>query len=335
VTSPTLRAAGIALVLFGGLAAVPSARAEGNPFDALVRLVSGQPSTDATEPSPSPTDLLTGGQPMLAYNLITGPSGRDAATKPVDQPDTGAQRTLAEFVGHFAPYQPTYFIAGPEDPLVKFQLSFKYRLFNPDAPIGKIPFIGNLDFAYTQLSLWSLSKPSAPFFDTNYQPEFFYNDDDVQWVHLPGVAQLGLMGGFGHDSNGQAGPTSRQLNLLFVQPTFNFGDPENFHFYVSPKAYVYIGDLSQNPDIAVYRGYVDARFVAGWKHGLEASVIGRIGSHANRGSVLLDLTYPLRDLLFNNVDVYVDAQYFNGYGESLLEYNTRQSEFRIGFALVR
>ncbi len=330
-----LKAAGIAALL-GAAALTPSrARAEGNPFDALVRIVAPAPAPVADDqPTPPPADLV-GVHPILADNIITGPTGKEAATKPVDQPDNGAQRTLSELVGHFAPYQQTYFIAGPEDPLVKFQLSFKYRLFNPQSPIGKIPFIGNLDFAYTQLSLWSLSKPSAPFFDTNYQPEFFYNDDDVKWTHIPGVAQLGLMGGFGHDSNGRDGTASRQLNLLFIQPTFNFGDPENFHFYVSPKAYVYIGDLSQNPDIAEFRGYVDARFVAGWKHGLEASVIGRIGSHANRGSVLLDLTYPLRDLLFNNVDVYVDAQYFNGYGESLIEYNTRQSEFRIGFALVR
>ncbi len=143
------------------------------------------------------------------------------------------------------------------------------------------------------------------------------------------------MAGFGHDSNGRDGPASRQLNLLFVQPTFNFGDPQSFHFYVSPKAYVYVGDLSQNPDIAKYRGYVDARFVAGWRHGLELSAVGRIGSDANRGSVLLDLTYPLRDVLDNNVDLYLDAQYFTGYGEVLREYNTRQNEFRIGFALVR
>jgi phospholipase A1 len=315
-----------------------TARAEGDPFAALAHLIAPDagPSTDPADaaPPPPPANLI-GVHPILADNIITGPTKAEAATRPVDQPNAGAQRTLAELVGHFSPYQPTYFVAGAVNPLVRFQLSFKYRLFNPDSAVGKIPVIGDLDFAYTQLSLWALTEPSAPFFDTNYQPEAFYNDDDVQWLRLPGVRQLGLMAGFGHDSNGQAGPTSRQLNLLFVQPTFDFGDPEQFHFYVSPKAYIYIGDLSQNPDIAKFRGYVDARFVVGWRHGLELSALGRIGSDANRGSVLLDLTYPLRDLLFQNVDVYVDAQYFNGYGESLIEYNTRQNEFRIGFALVR
>ncbi len=307
------------------LAAPRSTRADADPFVALANRIDPPPAAAATDGPP----------PILADNFITGPTSREAASRPVDQPDNGTQRTLAELVGHFAPYQPVYFVAGPVDPLVRFQFSFKYRLFNPDAPLGKLPVIGKLNFAYTQLSLWALTEPSAPFLDTNYQPEAFYNDDDVQWVHLPGVQQLGLMGGFGHDSNGRDGPASRQLNLLFLQPTFNFGDPEQFHFYVSPKAYVYVGDLSQNPDIAKYRGYVDARFVVGWRNGVELSAVGRIGSDANRGSVLLDLTYPLRDVLFNNVDLYLDAQYFNGYGESLIEYNTRQNEFRVGFALVR
>jgi outer membrane phospholipase A len=332
------RAAGSGLALLAGMWAVVagprSARAEGDPFGTLSRLIA-PPSPAELPPTSLPPELVGAPPVLLADNIITGPTPQQAATQPVDQPNNGVQRTLAEFVGHFAPYQPMYFVAGPVDPLVRFQLSFKYRLFNPDSPIGKIPVIGDLDFAYTQLSLWALTEPSAPFYDTNYQPEAFYNDDNIQWAHIPGVSQLGLMAGFGHDSNGQAGSISRQLNIVFVQPTFNFGNPEAFHFYVSPKAYYYIGDLSQNPDIAYYRGYVDARFVAGWKYGLEASVVGRVGSHGNKGSVLLDLTYPLRDLLDKNVDLYLDAQYFNGYGEVLREYNTRQNEFRIGFALVR
>ncbi len=152
--------------------------ADADPFVALAHLI--DPPAAATPDAPL----------ILADNLITGPTSREAATRPVDQPDNGFQRTLAEFVGHFAPYQPVYFIAGPDGPLVRFQFSFKYRLFNPDAPVGKIPVLGKLNFAYTQLSLWDLTAPSAPFYDTNYQPEAFYNDDDVQWLHLPGVQQL-------------------------------------------------------------------------------------------------------------------------------------------------
>lgn len=274
-------------------------------------------------------------RPLLADNVITGPPATRAATQPVDDPATGAQRSLAEFVGHFSPYDPTYFVAGPADPLVKFQFSFKYRIFNPASPLGKVPVIGQLHFAYTQLSLWQLDKPSSPFFDTNYQPELFYSDEDVKWLTIPGVRPLGLQAGFGHDSNGQSGDTSRQVNLLFVRPILNFGDPDGFHFYVALKAYVYVGTVSENPDIARFRGYCDLRAVVGWRYGVELSALARWGSHYDRGAVTVDLTYPLRDLLYKNVDLYLDAQYFTGYGESLVEYNRRTDAFRIGIGLVR
>ena len=54
-----------------------------------------------------------------------------------------------------------------------------------------------------------------------------------------------------------------------------------------------------------------------------------------RGALQLDLTYPLRALSSKNVDLYLDAQLFTGYGESLLEYDQSETNFRIGVALVR
>ena len=48
----------------------------------------------------------------------------------------------------------------------------------------------------------------------------------------------------------------------------------------------------------------------------------------NRGSIQLDLTYPLTDryeLLF---------QYFNGYGDSLIDYNRSQERVGLGFQLL-
>jgi phospholipase A1 len=271
----------------------------------------------------------------LMDNVITGPTSQEAATLPLFQPETGAQRSLAEFIGHFSAYEPIYVVAGPVNPLVKFQFSFKYKLFNDDAPLSKaVPLLSGLHFSYTQLSLWELDKPSAPFFDSNYQPEFFYSNEDLKW-RPPGVSQLGIQAGYWHDSNGEAGPTSRSINMLFIRPIITFGDPESFHAYLAPKFFTYILDLSNNPDIYHYRGYCDFRAVVGWRQGLELSALGRVGSAWNRGSVQLDLTYPLRDILDRNLDVYLDAQWYYGYGESLLTYNQKTDAFRIGFALSR
>ncbi len=273
--------------------------------------------------------------PAYLDNLLAGP-GTQASTQPLYQPETITERSFAEFIGHFSGYEPIYFIAGPTDPLVKFQFSFKFELFNKESPLAKeVPLLSGLNFSYTQLSLWQLDKTSAPFYDSNYMPEFFYSNEDIKAVSIPGVSELGLQTGYGHDSNGEGGTTSRGVNILFLRPMLNFGNPDKFHFYIAPKGYVYIFGKDGNPDIAKYRGYCDLTAVMGWRQGLELSFLGRVGSQGNRGSVQFDLTYPVRDLLNHNLDVYVDAQYFNGYGETLLEYNRRSQAFRIGVALAR
>jgi outer membrane phospholipase A len=274
---------------------------------------------------------------MPAYldNIVTGPATTQAATQPMFS-TSAMQRSVSEIIGHFSAYEPMYFIAGPTKPVIKFQFSFKYRLFNEDAPLAKaVPLLSGLHFAYTQLCLWELDQPDDTFFDTNYMPEFFYSNEDIKAIHIPGVSELGLQTGYGHDSDGESGPDHRSMNMLFFRPIFDFGDPERFHFYVAPKLFVYIFSLSSNPDIAKYRGYCDLRAVAGWRQGLELSFLGRLGSDYNRGCVQLDLTFPLRDLLYHNLDLYLDAQYFNGYTESLLTYNKRTQAFRIGLALTR
>src|SRR5436305_7022376 len=132
-------------------------------------------------------------QPFLFDVPATQP-----ATLPSEQPQTAGQRTLAEFIGHFSGYEPMYFIAGPADPIAKFQVSFKYRILNPDAPLAQwCPPLAGLHFSYTQMSLWQLDKPSDPFFDTAYKPEFFWSNEDIQKFKIPGVSQFGFQGGFG------------------------------------------------------------------------------------------------------------------------------------------
>jgi outer membrane phospholipase A len=288
----------------------------------------------ATEPAQA-TALPTVALPAYLDNLIAGP-GTQPSTQPLLQPETTTERSISEFLGHFSAYEPIYIVAGAVDPLAKFEFSFKFRLLNEGSPLAeKFPILGGLHFSYSQISLWQLDKASAPFYDSSYKPEFFYSNEDIRKIKIPGVSELGLQTGFGHESNGQGGATSRSMNILFIRPIFVFGDPEAFHFYVAPKAFVYVGSLRDNPDISKYRGYCDLRAVVGWRQGLEFSVLGRLGSDYNRGSVQLDLTYPIRDLLNNNLDLYIDAQYFYGYGESLLAYNKRSQAFRIGFALAR
>jgi len=60
-----------------------------------------------------------------------------------------------------------------------------------------------------------------------------------------------------------------------------------------------------------------------------------VGDRADRGSLQLDLSYPLLRITGDSLAIYAFAQYFTGYGESLLQYDQRVSAFRVGIALYR
>jgi phospholipase A1 len=146
--------------------------------------------------------------------------------------------------------------------------------------------------------------------------------------------QLDLQGGLKHESNGKSGADSRSMNIAYFRPTLTIGRDEGLQLTLQPRVWTYLGDLSDNPDIADYRGYADLRAIVGWKRGLELSALGRMGKDGNHRSVQLDLTYPTMRF-FGSFSFYLDVQYFTGYGESLLGYNQKTDELRVGFALFR
>ena len=240
------------------------------------------------------------------------------------------------FKEHFFGYEPFYFIAGPRIPNARFQVSLRYQLVNNESDFAAShPWTKGVSFAYTQTSLWDLASPSAPFFDTSYKPEMLYLWQRVDRGHWGDGVRLDLQGGLQHESNGKGGADSRSLNIAYLRPTLTVGEPDRFQFSLSPRAWVYVGDLDDNPDLARYRGYVDLRGTLGWKRGLQLSTTGRLGDHWEHGSLQWDLTYPMMSLLSGAFSVYLHAQYFTGYGESLLLYNQRSEAFRIGFGLYR
>jgi outer membrane phospholipase A len=239
------------------------------------------------------------------------------------------------FKEHISGYEPMYFIAGPKSPNAKFQISFAYQLLNHDGPLAdKIPALRGFHIAYTQTSLWDWNAPSAPFYDTSYKPEFFYSWENITRGPSTNWLQIDLQGSLKHESNGKDGTSSRSLNIAYVRPTLTLGRDDGLQLTLQPRVWTYLGDLSDNPDIADYRGYADLRTIVGWTRGLQLSALGRMGKDANHGSVQLDLTYPTMKF-FGSFSLYLDVQYFTGYGESLLGYNQKSNELRVGFALFR
>jgi outer membrane phospholipase A len=241
------------------------------------------------------------------------------------------------FADNLSFYEPMYFVVGPRVSLnAKFQLGFKYRLFNAEGRLArKRPFLEKFFLGYTQISLWDLGAYSSPFVDTSYKPGVFYLDQ-YSGIRFLGIELDSLEGGYQHESNGQGGDSSRSLDIVYIRPTFRYGSAQGWHLTIAPKIWTYVGDLSENPDLPDYRGYFDLNIRFGRPDGLEVATTFRKGTESGYGSFQLDLTYPLDKVLFRNAASYLQFQYFNGWGETLLHYNEMYpTQYRIGISLFR
>ena len=199
----------------------------------------------------------------------------------------------------------------------------------------KAPWLIGLHLAYSQTSLWDWNAPSAPFYDTSYRPEALYYWRGLLGGEPTNWFRLDFQGGLQHESNGKSGGDSRSMNIAYLRPTLLFGRDSGLQLSLMPRAWAYLGDLDDNPDIIDYRGYVDLRAVLGWQRGLQVSALGRMGRNADHGSVQVDVTYPLMRPPSSSFSIYLHAQYFTGYGESLIGYKDKTDVFRAGIALYR
>ncbi len=273
---------------------------------------------------------------LSAQSAAGAPSAAEGTPKGASLEERAPVDPVAFFRKHFFPFEPFYFIAGTESPNAKFQVSLRYQLFTEDGWLAEQWHgLTNFSVAYTQTSLWDWNHPSAPFLDTSYKPELNYTWLRVDRGRWADWLRLDLQGGAQHESNGRGGDESRSLNLVYLRPTVTLGLPGRFQATVAPKVFLYVGDLSDNPEIAEYRGYVELRTTLGWSGNVQLAATARVGDDFDRGSLQLDLTYPLWKLPILRSGVFLQAQYFTGYGESLLLYNERSDGFRAGFALFR
>ncbi len=221
------------------------------------------------------------------------------------------------FVKYVAPYEPIYFLMGPVTPAAKFQFSLQVHATNWHVVAPS--------FAFTQTSFWDILGKSAPFIDTSYKPTAFLYFPDV---YHHGELWLDLQGGYQHESNGQGGDKSRSMNTIYAQAIVKIGKPTDWHLEITPRVWFYFLDLSDNPDIAKYRGYWNATVRAGWnEYNLRTKV--QMGDHLQHAGFQTDFTCPVPGFGYP----YLFAQYFAGYGETFLGYKQHTDTIRFGFAL--
>lgn len=248
----------------------------------------------------------------------------------------GKNDVFQPFTKNLSPYEPVYFLFGvdPGTEKSKFQLSFKYKLFNDPLESQTInTFIDGFHLAYTQTSYWDLSSDSKPFDDTSYKPEIFYLVPKID-LNTPWIKAFGVQTGFQHESNGKGGDDSRSTNFAYVEPTIGFHLFDDYFLAVSPRIWAYVGnDDETNGNLDDYRGYFQFQAKIGSPEGL---VLDTRTRWADKGpSFQADLSYPLTFLFSNKLNLYLHLQYFNGYAERLVDYREHEEIFRIGFSLIR
>lgn len=209
---------------------------------------------------------------------------------------------------------------------VNFQISLKVQV-NNDAL-----FFPNdaLQAGLTLEAWWQLysNDVSSPFRETNYQPEVFYTVP-LRWrpYGLRPSATIGLE----HQSNGQVQGLSRSWNRVYgrlelegesffaaFQPWYRIPEDER----TDPNS----AEGDDNPDILDFMGYGQLSF--GWR-GERLSYFTNLRGNPStgNGAVEVFVSFPLFQR-FRGV-----VQYFNGYGNSLIDYDHFQQRIGLGILL--
>lgn len=225
-----------------------------------------------------------------------------------------------------APYNQAALTEDHSNTEIKFQLSLKAPLMS-----GLFNRDGSLWVAYTNVSWWqAYNSNSAPFRETNHEPEIFYLQPinrEIMGFDLK-MAALGLS----HQSNGRGGDLSRSWNRLYAMFVFT-----KDHLAIGVKPWWRIPESEKqegsakgddNPDISRYMGHGELFFDYKLdRHNIGVMVRNNLRSD-NKGAVQLDWSFPINDRFRGYI------QYFNGYGESLIDYNASTNRLSIGVMLT-
>jgi phospholipase A1 len=262
--------------------------------------------------------------------------------------DPGDKRGVFNFVG----YQPNYVLPihvtsdinrAPTSPTqaavllpdyrreeAKFQLSLRTKLAQ-----GLLLPGADLWLAFTQQVMWQIynDADSKPFRNTDYQPEAIYMIPTA-----PGLRELPLgwrwrytQLGLAHQSNGQSDPLSRSWNRVYLGAGFERGDWSLTARFNQRLNEPLVSD--NNPDLVAYRGRWE--FQLNWARGLQtASLLYRSTlQDVKYGALQFEWTTPIYRDQPNGLRWFV--QVFRGYGETLTDYNFRQTSLGAGVTFLQ
>ncbi len=339
--------------------ALEQCAAIGSPADRLVCYDKAMGRAAEPVTPPAYAENPAGGAPAPASSSLLAPKGAvtTVAAERDETPslmskfwelDADDKRGVFNFVGYKANYVLPLHVTSrinrsPQSPSqdavelpnykreeAKFQLSLRTKLVQDLLLPG-----ADLWGAYTQQAFWQIwnGKDSKPFRNSDYEPELIYIVPtpasvgklpfDWKWRYT----QLGLA----HQSNGQSDPLSRSWNRINLAAGFERGDWSLIARFMRRLKEDAAND--NNPDLVTYRGR--AEFQLNWAHGKQtAQLLYRSTlKDAKYGAVQFEWTYPVFSQQPNGLRWYL--QIFRGYGETLTDYNFRQTSVGAGFSFMQ
>ncbi|MDR1879317.1 MAG: phospholipase A [Tannerellaceae bacterium] len=201
---------------------------------------------------------------------------------------------------------------------IKIQASISQRLTK-----STLPFNTYLFFQYTQRVFWQAFRNSLPFKDISFNPGIGIGHLIVHDDRYIGKGYLMLE----HESNGKDSLDSRSWNRISLGAAIRL----NSNIHLQFKTWYAIIDSRRNKDILAYNGIF---LLAGDLHTTNQRLrLGVVLTKRKKSDFSFNSQVELTYMLNSRGSQALFLQYYNGYGETLLEYKQHQSAIRIGFVI--
>jgi outer membrane phospholipase A len=226
---------------------------------------------------------------------------------------------------YFGLYKDNYFIFGPSigpkptraNTNVKFQISIAQRLTKSTLPWGTYLYL-----FYSQKCFWNILQNSMPMTDLNFNPGIGLTKP--LFVKNRYIGKLTLI--VEHESNGRDSIQSRSWNRISLAGNVFV----NQNLMVHAKAWIPIVDGENNRDLLDYVGVFQYGFQV---LSTNRRFCGGITIVPRKRFLSCNTIVDLSFRIFKQDNQYLTLQFYNGYGEGLLDYNKFHSQIRIGLLI--
>lgn len=263
----------------------------------------------------------------VVYNDVFAQNEREMNQKIAEQQSEDSLMQALGNIPAFTIYKDNYLVTGTSfsggkvtkyNSDVKFQISLRHRLFRK-----LLPYQVYLFLTYSQKSFWNIYQKSAPFAENNYNPTLGFGRNFIRNRRIEGIGMIQ----FEHESNGRDGIQSRSWNRLTF--TGIYLPDRNFTFQA--KAWIAMIVSKQNEHLTRYAGIGHLAGTYVNNEGRLSCAVGMIkrGGWNWNANWQVGIAYRL----FKQDNQFLYLQFYDGYGESMIDYNSFHRYVRIGFVI--